>query len=784
MIGRALAVLGALITAIALTSGGVRPANAAGSSPSPSPSAARDRFAITLEQLEPKVAHKSDTLSVSGTLTNISGEKLTNVSVALRVSTQRIGTRYDLAHDADPATQVGVLINSTRQRIGDVESGSRISFHMSLPIDQLDLPTDPSMFGAYPLAIEATSLGESGTVRTRLPTTLIWMPDHAAFTPTDVSWLWPIADGVHRAVGDTFLNDDLADDLAPNGRIGQLVSVAANAHLPLTYVIDPALVDDATAMADSAPTLTEHGGTAGSTSPTTQPGAATSTANPAPGPTSAATANPTGKPGSTAKPNPEANPSASTSAKPPSSASPAPYRVVHGKQTVPGTGAAIAAGWLTALKATVSAQGSQLIALPYGDADIVALARAGLDQEIARARTAGDSLLRTELAEPTLPNVVWPVGSQLTTQALGDLAANMVDTVVLSGDVAPPSDPNAVAGPRTDLQTASGTVRAVLTDPTLDHLVSDPGSVAGGQRAAEQRFLAETMLVTEQRPGSGSSVVIAPPRDADPSNPFLATVLNDTGAEPWLRVVGLDTIIAHPADDIERQPLSYSDSARQAELPQSALAQIADLRSALANFGAVLGSSTTESFLDTANLAILRAESSSWRTDAAESTRITDTVRAELTTRTKQVFISDPRLVTLTSRKQKIPITVVNNLAVPVTVQLQVSAVVANRLKVEPTEPFTIEGRGSRHEVLIEVEAPTNGRFQVEAQLVTPDTARTFGTPVFFEVNSTAYGAVALAIAGGAAGLLFLLSGYRLIRRVRRRQQPTPEAPSDHTVAP
>lgn len=783
MFAAALAGLAAFAT---LTTGGAR-ANAAGGSASPSPSG-HDRFAIVLEQLEPKVAHPTDTLSVSGTLTNTSGERLTNVSVSLRVSTQRIGTRYDLAHDSDPSTQLGVLISSTRQRIGDVEPGSKISFHLSLPMDQLDLPKDPSMFGAYPLAIEATSLGRSGTVRTRLPTTLIWMPDHATFTPTQLSWLWPITDGVHRGVGDTFLNDDLASDLAPTGRIGRLTSIAVSARLPITYAIDPALVDDATAMAASAPTLTEHGGT----------GSAAGTPGSSAKPSSPTKPGPTAKPTSTAKP----NASAASSPEPSPSASPTPYRVAHGKQTVPGTGAVAAAGWLTALKAAVSAKDAQLIALPYGDSDVAALARAGLVQEIARARTAGQSLLSTELAAPTLPDVAWPVGSQITTQALGDLAADMVDTVVLSGDATPPSDPNALGGPRTTLQTASGSVQAVLTDPTLDQLVADPGSVAGGQRATEQRFLAETMLITEQRPGSGSSVVIAPPRTADPSNPFLGTVLTDTGDAPWLKVVGLDAVTAQPPDAIARQPLKYSDTARQAELPQSALAPIKDLRSALADFGAVLGSSTTDPFLDTANLAILRAESSWWRTNVTESAKITDTVRAELTARSKQVFISDPRLITLTSRKQKIPITVVNNLQVPVTVQLQVNAVIANRLKVNPTKAFTIDGGGSRHEVVIEVEAPTNGRFQVEAQLVTPDTGRSFGTPVFFEVNSTAYGAVALAIAGSAAGLLFLLSGYRLIRRIRRRRN-APATPSggtpdgatsehassdqpapDHTVAP
>jgi hypothetical protein len=135
-----------------------------------------------------------------------------------------------------------------------------------------------------------------------------------------------------------------------------------------------------------------------------------------------------------------------------------------------------------------------------------------------------------------------------------------------------------------------------------------------------------------------------------------------------------------------------------------------------------------------------------------------------------------------------VPLTIVNNLPEPVTVQLRLSAVNPARLKVTPTPSFTIDGKGGRHEALVEVEATTNGRFDVQAQLMTPETvARPFGNAVSFEVNSTAYGAVALAIAGSAAGLLFLLSGIRIFRRVRRGKRdrdgasstPDPAGPAD-----
>jgi len=736
--------------------------------PTPTPASAPHRVTITLLSLDPKAVQPHDTVVLDGTITNISGAPLTSVSVAARASATRISTRFDLARDFDPNVVLGATVSNTRVAIGSLAAGQSAHWTILVPVDRLNLPSSAADFGAYPLAVDARTTSGRTIATTRLPTQLLWMPIGAQFRPTQISWLVPLVDGIHRGDGNTFLDDQLATDLAPTGRLGRLLSLASAARVPITYAIDPALVDDATVMAGAAQL------SAGVTGVTGVPPPSDIASSSEPASSAASPSSTPAKPSSTPR---EGTKSAGTT---PPAAQPTPYQVVAGDtgRSTNGTGASAATDWLAALHSDVSAPGAAVIGLPYGDTDLVALERAGLTREIAIARSTGQSTLTGDLLAPTLPNVVWPVDSTIDEPTLNDLAGDFVDTVVLADTTLPPRDANAVTGARTNLHTASGTVRAVLTDSTLTSMLNTSTSVDGGVRVAEQRFLAETMLVTEQRPGVGSSVVIAPPRDWNPTDGFATTLLMDSATMPWLQGANVGQVADQTADGVPRQSLVYAAAASAAEIPGEDLLPIAALRARLVAFSAVLGSSTTEPFINTSSIAILRAESAGLRTDLARAATIRAAVQAQLDAEIANVYIVKPGLITLTSRKQKIPITVVNNLPDPVTIEIRLTAVNAARLTVAPQEPFTVPGNQSRHQVLIEVEATTGGRFDVAAQLWTPDASpRPFGAPVPFVMNSTAYGAVALVIAATAAGLVFLVSAIRVIRRIVASRRPPKDGP-------
>jgi hypothetical protein len=443
-----------------------------------------------------------------------------------------------------------------------------------------------------------------------------------------------------------------------------------------------------------------------------------------------------------------------------------PYRVQSGSGTKPGTGRAVAENWLARLRTAVAH--GQVVALPYANPDVVALRRAGLDQEIATAAATGTPILEEILGVEPVRGVAIPPGGYLDQATLNVLASGGASSVLLADDALPLRNPNAVPGVRADVTSASGSVNAVLTDTTLTSVLGGAATSAGGARLAEQRFIAETAMIAAQLPGRGSTVVVQPPDLWSPPPGFAISVVRDSGSVPWLAPTTLADVIAEDPGNQARQALTYPDSQQAEELPQADLRSVGSLRTQLAAFAAILSGVQPEPFVAQTNEAILRTESSAWRSDPAAAQRLRDDVAQQLTSVMGNVRITPVGLVTLTSRRQKIPITINNSLNQQVTVQLHLRAFNAARLSVVAPPPVTIEAN-RRVTVEVEVEATTTGRFRAETWLETPGSSpQRYGPPVTIELNSTAYGAVALSITGGALVLLFVAVGFRLTRRIRK----------------
>jgi len=223
--------------------------------------------AVALDSLSPGVPTDGDTLTVSGTVTNNGKQTVTGAHVGLRVGAE-LSTRSAVDETANRSDSVQ---GSTGPEIGGkyVEKFSKLTpgvaehFSISVPVDKLDLGGD----GVYQFAVSLSGQTSAqpwnqvlGIQRTFLP----WQPDEAD-TKTKTTFLWPLVSTVHMTAETgsnaqqtpVFLNDDLAKEISPGGRLDEMLSLGKN--LDVTWVIDPDLLASVDAMTRSYRVRADNG---------------------------------------------------------------------------------------------------------------------------------------------------------------------------------------------------------------------------------------------------------------------------------------------------------------------------------------------------------------------------------------------------------------------------------------------------------------------------------------------------------------------------------------------
>ncbi|MBV9096663.1 MAG: hypothetical protein JO079_01275 [Frankiaceae bacterium] len=688
---------------------------------------------VRLGSLTPVAPQPGDTLILRGTLHNDSPDPVTNLDVSLRYRDSRVGSRSefdDYATTSDgplPGTRAGDAVVSVGR--SSIDPGATVAFRIKVPVDSLNL--DQRSWQVYEIGVQVVGVTPTAGTETvgRLRTFLPWAPlgVPGVGLPTQVAWVWPLADRPHRLVGSTWLDDDLAAALTPDGRLGRLLAeglaaeqqksppgrartaVERQRHIvakkrpavtpvPVTWAVDPMLVQDVQAMTSG-------------------------------------------------------------------------YKVTTGRSTETGRGTPYAKAWLSSLRTAVNRGGGEVLALPYADPDIVAATRAGLATEVQLAINKGQASLAAALDTGTL-TYAWPPNGQVDEKTLESLFTAGVRTLVLDGAALPilGGEPAETPGAHAQVVSREGNLDALLVDDGLRAVIGVGMSNPALQPLALQRFLAELLMIQAELPSDQRALVVAPDRRWAPDPAFAAALLADTGKVPWVQPVPLSTALDNPiSSKVTRAPLNYPRAARAVELTPNYLAAVRAAKAradAFANILTVPGDGQSRDFDD----AVLRTLSSAWRTDPVEGmTRLT-AVRAALASTMRRVRIATGTnsFVTLTSNSGTVPVTVSNELDVPVHVVVGITS--GLHLKVA--------GNGRTSEVIpphrripidVKATAQTSGVFPLEVTLYTPS-GQTYQKVKLF-VRSTAYGVVALLITGGATGVLMVAVVVRLIRRGLRARR-------------
>jgi hypothetical protein len=710
--------------------------------PSPSPSGSDDDAPaqVLVTSLEPRAPmDPQGFFRVTGRIVNRGSEPLHELTVRLRRG-DVLSTRGELATaDRDlPATPDRVGRTPVRAAVQDLAPGATTTFDLRIRVAQLRL----GPIGVYPLKVEARAeFGDSGAITPvgNVLTYVPWFPDGPPRGRIRVAWLWPLVDEPRRGPREVMLDDELATSFRRGGRLDRMLRSAAD-------------------------------GAKGGCDPT-----------------------PLGPP--TLPPQPQTTPCRGESVPITYAVDPdllftadaltAPYvRLDGGTKTKRIDDTAPAKDWLTALRSAVA--GADVLSLPYADPDVVALTnpQTGLADEVPLLRELGKQEATRILGKAPSTSVVWPPAGRLTRRAVealtsGGATAVAIDPVALPApDSEPDPTPDSAVG---RLPTNTGQPTLLTIEPTLSALLTPDLADYPGDRIVEQRWLAETAMISAERPSVSRTLVVAPTRRADLHTAVAADALRDTGRLPWLCPVSLASVAAgteacageappeEPRDlpPIELEPPHTDDSV----LSPNYLGQVRKLRADSTQFtDDVLAEPTSpEAVRTVARLtrARGRTESAAWRSDAGGGQRMGKLLTDDLRDLRGKVHLEiGSGTVTLTSSTGVISVNVVNELDQRVRMRVQLNARNRARLSTEETPVATL-GPGRATQINLRVTAQTSGKFVVRAQLVDRE-GRPFGDPKDLVVRSTQYGRVALAVTGIGAGVLLAAAGFRIVRRALR----------------
>ncbi|MDK1346215.1 DUF6049 family protein [Streptomyces sp. 378] len=694
------------------------PAGAAGLE-APQAASSAGSVSVAVDSLTPSVLSESDTVTVSGTVTNNGKQTVTGAHVDLQVgppleTRSAIATLVKKSDDLQGPSGQKVGGKYT-EKFSALTPGVAEPFSISVPADELDLGRD----GVYQLAVALS--GETaarpwdqvlGIQRTFLP----WHPEEAD-TKTKTTFLWPLVSSAHMTAETgsneqqtpVFRDDELAEEIAPGGRLDQMVSLGKG--LGITWVIDPDLLASVDAMTGSYQVRGADG--------TTTPGRNQEVAKRWLAELQQAVtgeevvALPFGDPDLASLAHKGTNVAGSLS---------------HLKEATD-----VAAETVDTI---LHVQPSTDFAWPMDGAvapSIVKVATsAGADKVIARSDSLQDDLSYT-------PSAARPIGggttavvadSRMSTAFQGDLTRTSASTLAVQRFLAQSLTLN--------LQT--GKQRSVVIAPQRMPSVSQAQTMAEALAALQAGNWSESQDLTAA-----------------------------AKAKP------------DPAANTKVPPAAaYPPSLVKQELPRAAFEQIAKTQGKLDKFKVIL---TRPSRVVTPfGRAMNREMSTSWRDRGVAAVEYREGIESYLNGLIDGVKLIEKSETKLSGRSATIPVTVQNNLVQGVEhLRLRLTSQNPTRLKIDgdayEEQPVTVNG-GHAQSVKFTTSANANGRAKVVAQLYTED-GRTYGAPVTFDVRVTEVTPTVMLVIGGGV-LLLVLAGFRMY--TQRKRAAAREAAEDDTA--
>ncbi len=208
--------------------------------------------AIIIDSISPSdFARPGATVKVSGQFRGGASVLPHGLDVQLWSSGSPFTARSQLDGFAAGSYQPDSVPVATAPLPASVSPGQTVIWHASFKVDQVGMHA--AFVNVYPLAAgvyDPAAGTQIAVERTFVP---FWSGKKGTSgQPVRVAWVWPVIDQPHRGMCPAMLDSNLEASL-DNGRLADLLHVGRDyaSRAKLTWAVDPALLDDASAMTHS-----------------------------------------------------------------------------------------------------------------------------------------------------------------------------------------------------------------------------------------------------------------------------------------------------------------------------------------------------------------------------------------------------------------------------------------------------------------------------------------------------------------------------------------------------
>ena len=732
-------------------------APAAGTAPSQAP-LVEGEVTLRVDALAPEVLTKGQDLTVSGTITNGTQETLDRAALSVQVQDHTEIITTDLESWLADERESSLTTSLTQDLHAPVPPGATGTFSVTVPAADLPLSSTREW---GPRGVQV-SLAQGATTVAKDRSLLIWSSDATPSRATGVTTVMPVTASPSEliALSTVALSPPASTEFSTQPADSATVLPAqdpAPAPSGVTTTVERlrqrvlgllALAGDGVVLAVDPALLKALGVPA-----TPPPGSGQATASPTPAETPSAEPSPTTSASTTPSPSSTATSTASPGA----------------KYAFPATDPLTAA-----LTKAVSA--GEVIALPWNDADVPALAHLGETDLISSAleRSASPQTVAAGAATDT----AWV--EDLDSQTLSALPASTT-TLIAPASAAPVAE---------DLTyTPSGTTLiddrvVLLSDPSLSQALASTLSTGSSRSPlceldSRQLLRGLSAIITRQAPALNRNLVVTLGRGAATNPQALGRRLEALMGNSWSEPRTLSRIVSDTRASqnlVERQDLAQQ-SVSQTELSTSELEQARDVEHTLGSIVGVLASPTTQ--LEGVTQVVSTVTSTAWRDDPSGRQRALTADHQVGTRITQSLGAAPSSTINLIAQSADVPVRITSSLNQAATVQVRIFS---SSTRLQPLKPVTITvpARGGAVASL-PVSAVGSGDVNLTIHILAPD-GTVVGTPAILHMRVRAnWESRGVRVGASALVILLVVGVVRTIRSGRRQGPRSAAAPHPAT---